>query len=343
MLAAIGYYGFWNYYLNTGDLHTIRDLYPGVKKYMSIWKLNEDGTLKPRDIKNPWGDWGTNVDRQAIFDCFYYMALKGQCLMAKALGQNDDVVAISEKMKKYKIAFNKILWNGKEYRYEGYQEDTDDRVQALAVVSGLADKDKYPAILELLKHSEYASPYMEKYVMESLFIMGYEKYGIERMKKRYAFMVNDTFHSTLFENWDLGKDGLLGPNHAWSGGPLTILNQYLCGVSPILPGYKEFAVCPQPANIRQAETKIPTVNGNIKVSYENNADQFILNIVFLQSAAVVVYLPASAKSVMMNGKLIWVKEKFCGNTSKVGFLKKDDVHLSFRVKGSLHYCFIAVK
>lgn len=28
MLAAVGRYGFWNYYMNTGDLETIRRVYP---------------------------------------------------------------------------------------------------------------------------------------------------------------------------------------------------------------------------------------------------------------------------------------------------------------------------
>ena len=33
--------------------------------------------------------------------------------------------------------------------------------QALAVVSGLADKGKYPALLNVFKQEEHASPYME--------------------------------------------------------------------------------------------------------------------------------------------------------------------------------------
>ena len=50
---------------------------------------------------------------------------------------------------------------------------TDDRVQALAVISGIASKDKYKAIYKVLQTQMYSSPYMEKYVMEALFYMGY--------------------------------------------------------------------------------------------------------------------------------------------------------------------------
>ncbi|MBN2819500.1 MAG: hypothetical protein JXP36_11050 [Bacteroidales bacterium] len=40
---------------------------------------------------------------------------------------------------------------------------------ALAVVSGKAESDKFPALLEVFKNEEHASPYMEKYVLEALF------------------------------------------------------------------------------------------------------------------------------------------------------------------------------
>lgn len=34
MLASIGEYGFWNYYMNTGDKQTLKDVYPHVKNIL---------------------------------------------------------------------------------------------------------------------------------------------------------------------------------------------------------------------------------------------------------------------------------------------------------------------
>ncbi len=48
---------------------------------------------------------------------------------------------------------------------------------ALAVVAGLAGKDKYRQIYKLLQTQMYASPYMEKYVLEALFVMDEANYG----------------------------------------------------------------------------------------------------------------------------------------------------------------------
>lgn len=38
VLATIGRFGVWNYYLYTGDKAAIRDLYPSIKKYMKLWE-----------------------------------------------------------------------------------------------------------------------------------------------------------------------------------------------------------------------------------------------------------------------------------------------------------------
>lgn len=102
MLASIGYFGFWNYYLNTGDLKTIRDLYPKIQKYLDIWQKNNDGTITFRAGEWTWGDWGKNIDIKALFNAWYYIALKGQQHMATALGMNAEADAILQEMKALK-------------------------------------------------------------------------------------------------------------------------------------------------------------------------------------------------------------------------------------------------
>lgn len=40
MLASVGYYGFWTYYMGTADSATIGYVYPNVKKYIHVWKTD---------------------------------------------------------------------------------------------------------------------------------------------------------------------------------------------------------------------------------------------------------------------------------------------------------------
>lgn len=345
MLNSVGYYGFWNYYLNTGDLEPIRDLYAGVKKYLSIWEKEENGTMKQRAGGWNWGDWGDNIDKTALYNAWYYLALKGEYKMAEAMGMADEMARISKEMVALKGAFNRVYWNGEAYRHPEYAGDTDDRVQALAVIAGLADKEKYPAILKLLKRCEHASPYMEKYVTEALFKMGEGAYGLQRMKKRFAEMVNDSYRTTLYEGWGVGSNGFGGgtTNHAWSGGGLTILSQYVCGVSPLKPGFREWMVAPCPAGVRQAETFIPTVSGNIKVAFVDSSDSFALSVSVPKETEALVCMPLDSKEIRLNGKLVWKNGQMVGRRSYIRPDGSVSSAIAFRVSKAGDWNFISLR
>ncbi len=304
MLASVGHYGFYNYYLNTGDLQPMADLYDGVKRYLSLWEKAPDGSVADRNGGWHWGDWGDNIDKIALYNCLHRLAQQGLMEMAQALGKTEEADSIAAEMASIKKAFNKTYWNGKAYRHPDYKECTDDRVQALAVVSGMADPDKYPAILKQLRQCRHASPYMEKYVTEAYFKMGAGKEGLQRMKERYAKMINHPDYSTLWEGWGIGAEGFGGgtTNHAWSGGGRTILSQYVCGIAPIKPGYEEFSVAPQLSGLEWVETVVPTVKGDIdfKASEKNNTLEFSFNVP--EGTTAVVTVPKGYKKISCNSK-----------------------------------------
>ena len=172
MLNSVGYFGFWTYYLYSGDLETIRAVYPKVRNYLSIWKLGKDGLVVPRKGGWTWGDWGNNKDMTMLYNGWYYLALKGQLNMAEALGETGDLAEIKSKMASIEANFNKTFWNGKEYRSPGYKGQTDDRAHASRRCSWPRQSDQYSAIREVFKTQEHSSPYMEKYVGEALYMMG---------------------------------------------------------------------------------------------------------------------------------------------------------------------------
>lgn len=311
MLASIGYYGFWNYYQNTGDKETIERIYDGVKRYLGVWGLDKNGILVHREGGWYWGDWGTNIDKQGLFNAWYYLALKGFRNMSELLDKKEAVAETEVAMNKFKKAFNTQFWNGKEYRSSGYNGDTDDRTQAMAVVAGLADQEKYPGIYKILQSQKYASPYMEKYVIEALFQMGEVEYGLKRLKERFFVMVDDPKRTTLYEGWGTGRNGFGGgsSNHAWSGGGLTILSQYVCGLSPLEPAWKIIQIKPQLGNLDYATTGNLTEAGRVEVTVRKTNEEYIIDSKIPKESKGIICIPKSYIKIRLNETIIWNKKE----------------------------------
>lgn len=304
VLATVGYYGVWTYYLHTGDKQMLKDLYPAIQKYMSLWGKEKDQLVKLRAGGWQWGDWGHNKDMLLLYNLWYYLSLKGSYLMAKELGYTKDELRIAKEMQNFKAAFNQRFWRNDKYRDPSYTGKTDDRVHALAVLSGIAEVDKYEAIAKVFSEEEHASPYMEKYVYEAMYMMELPVEANFRHKKRFSPMVNNTYFSTLFEGWGIGNDGFGGGtvNHAWSGGGLTVLSSRLCGISPLSPGYFTFLVKPQLGDLNYAKARIPSVKGNIDIDIKKKESQQEINLHIPPSSEAHIDLPLSSYQSLRIGK-----------------------------------------
>lgn len=287
MLAAVGEYGFYNYYLQTGDVSIIDEVYNRVKRYLfDVWNPSNKELVDLRKGGWFWGDWGTNIDQEALQQCWYAIALKGFAKQARITRHNTDAMFAEQNYDKMVGAFNKRYWN-KElqcYRTPEYRDEPDDRVQAMAVLAGFVPRERYEAMRNFFKKYYQSSTYMEKYVLEALCKMGYYEDALERMEKRFGEMVAAKY-TTLWEGWEYTggrgmtyKSGHGTYNHAWSGGGLIILSQYIAGIAPIEPEYRKFSVEPNLATLNFVESVVPTNFGNIEMRAEKRGGGLLINL-----------------------------------------------------------------
>lgn len=303
MLATVGHPGAWKYYMHTGDKATLAEIYPYIRNYLSLWKLEEGGLTAFRKIGWNWGDWGDNRDMRLIYAAWHYIALDAAARMADVLGKPVESDYYRQQMARLKVGFN-ACWNGTAYRHPDYKEDTDDRVQALAVVGGLADADKYPAIRQLFRTQKHSSPYMEKYVTDACFIMGDGEFGMERVRERYRKMVEHPDYTTLFEGWGIGAEGFGGgtTNHAWSGGPLITVCEYLMGITPLEAGWSRFQVKPDAVTFGRASLDVPTVKGMVRFAFKKSGSKTTYTLTVPEGTEAVFYLPTTDKD-KVKGKM----------------------------------------
>lgn len=304
MLASVGYYGFWTYYMGTGDKSLIEYVFPKVKKYIHVWKTSHDGLVIPRKGGWTWGDWGDNKDMELLFSLWYSIALDGYAHMARLVDEPAEARWADETNDRLRKVFHQKYWTGAYYKSPDYEGQPDDRAQALAVVAGVLPKELYPTIRPFFRQQYHASPYMEKYVLQALCEMGYYQDAMDRMRLRYEAMVDSPL-TTLWEGWGIGKEGFGGGsyNHAWSGGPLTILSSYVAGVKVVEPGFKVFSVCPNLGNLSHVKVTVPLAGGRfIAADVKKDTERCVLELAVPEGTTGLVGLPDGYTQMRVNGK-----------------------------------------
>ncbi|MBR5320383.1 MAG: alpha-L-rhamnosidase N-terminal domain-containing protein [Clostridia bacterium] len=283
-----GIVGFLTYYEYTGDKALIEKVYQPILDYLKLWEMGENNLVVHRQGSWDWPDWGKNADMTCIENAWYYYAISSVEEMAKIIGKNEDISFFTERKSAIEKGY-KTLWTKKGFKSEDVK-NPDDRANALAVLSGLAGKEQYSIIKNVLTTTQNASPYMEYYVLESLCKMGEYKSAYERIKDRYADMVSADY-STLWENWDMYWGT---KNHAWSGGPLVIMSKHFAGVTPLEAGYEKVKIDPQYDLNNTMTCTVPTVKGLITLDYEKTAENYVVNLTVPEGMKAVLYAPTGA-------------------------------------------------
>ncbi len=311
MLSSVGWYGFWRYYQFTADRETMARVYPHVKKYLSLWELTEQGVTQPREPAASWiwVDWGKHKDTPVLASCWHYLALKAAAEMARVTGAEDDIREYERVMRSIEENFHTVYWQGEYYRSEQHVGEVDDRANAMAVVAGLAPESVYPQIRNVLDEQRHASPYMEKYVLEALFLMGDSTAALKRMKARYKVML-DLPITTLREHFHpkRGSD-----NHAWSGGPLTLMEEFVAGIFPTSPAYETYRIRPMLGTVRELDPTVATARGPLRVAMAQAGSQFRLQLAPPAGAVGEVHVPnprgKKIRRIELNGAAVWREGK----------------------------------
>ncbi len=271
--SMAGVMSFWQFYEYSGDETVLDETYLPSVAYLRTYNMEADGLLK-HDHGGTWHwhDWGSGEDGRLIDTLWYYIALQATLKSAAEIGvgvDDADVAWMEGRAKSIRDNIDTLWVDGKGFYESTGDGRADDRANALAVYAGLAKPSQYEQIRDVLVNIKKSSPYMDKYVLEALYMMGYPDDAMARMKDRYAPMVNDPDHSTLWEFFAGPEQDAAGTfNHGWTGGPLTMMSRYAAGIQQVEPGFTEFAVRPQLGTLKQVSADVHSVNGEIAVSVD---------------------------------------------------------------------------
>ena len=337
-----GIYGIGVYFRYTGDTILIRQIYPALNNYLALWKQGVDSLVIHRPGGWDWADWGKNIDVPLLDNAWYVLALQTVSKMAYLSGDTASGMMMVRKADAIGKTFDKEFWRGDAYRSDFRKGLTDERGQALAVLAGIVPKERYPQLKGLFDTTSNASPYMEKYVLEALYKMNEPEAALKRMKRRYHKMITDP-GSTLWELFNREDGGT--DNHAWSGGPLTILSQFAAGVAPEQPGYSVYHIFPQMGDLNEIHSVQQTVKGDIRIDLLRTYRQFQASTTILPDSRAIIGIPAAKgdrmNTISVNGKTIWRHGIFDVAAQDLVYLGQKEGYIQFSVRTPGTYLFLA--
>jgi hypothetical protein len=140
----------------------------------------------------------------------------------------------------------------------------------------------------------------------------------------------------LWEGWDVGSAEFGGGsyNHGWSGGPLTLMHEYIAGIVPGDAGYKKFSIMSRMGNLNSIHCVTPTSKGNIKVDIKKQGGTIKMDLTVPENTLATIGIPKAGtviKKIYANNVLLITKERTVSKVNGLKYLGEDKDYILFQV------------
>ncbi|HKJ79678.1 MAG TPA: family 78 glycoside hydrolase catalytic domain, partial [Prolixibacteraceae bacterium] len=340
----------WEFYLHYGSKDILKDSYPAMKEYIHYMKkwVNENGIMHQQRVGKDgevlkWfnlGEWVTPGELPAddlVHTFYFWRCADLTAKSAKALGKNDEAKKYAELAEVTRQAFLTHFWNDEKRTFG------DAGANIFALKMGVP-KEKYEQVISALKKNiEESDGHLDtgifgtQFFFEILSENGLHEMAYEAITKKdepgYGRWL-ELGATTTWEKWN--TDG--SHNHPMFGGGMVWLYRKLAGMNadPDEPGYRHIIFRPQPVDaISFAKYFNETSYGKAGIHWENNDDNFSMNVAVPVGCQATVYVPAKGnQQVSEGGKKITDNEfiKAAGDKNGHKIYNVNSGNYSFRVR-----------
>jgi len=243
----------------SGDISLISDNWNQYKKMIDMFSTSmTDGILKPVRLDNldtwnyyewsedqPWLEALLKEKGESIYDGLYhvfvYMAINSAIWMAEKVGDKEFAEKYTEFAENMKRVFNEKFWDEEKQLYTSHIMDGkairfDELTQAIAVFTGICDKDKEDRLLDVLADKNNGllklslSYLIYKYEVLLSKGMKYADFVFEEIAEKWGAMLFEG-STTFWENEGGNESDTAGSMcHAWSATPVIVYCKYVLGV-----------------------------------------------------------------------------------------------------------------
>ncbi|MHC4873039.1 MAG: family 78 glycoside hydrolase catalytic domain [Planctomycetota bacterium] len=138
------------------------------------------------------------------------------------------------------------------------------------------------------------SPFFLYFALGAIFEEGMTDFAIATIKEYYGDLLARGA-TTVWEEWS----GVSSQSHGWGAAPTWALSQYILGVRPLTPGFKEALILPDTGSLKKVSGKVPTPLGDIRVEIKKENSFTELIVYIPDGITATAGLPGSVKDTLL--------------------------------------------
>lgn len=346
----------WYDYLYSGDDRLLRTYYEELKPKTLLALRQDNGLISTftsannadlcraihydgerlRDIVD-WPQQGVKGDEKeyggeadgvvmdsinATVNAFHYEAVRLLSEMARALGKTDDALFYYSESKRIARQFHQLLYDRREGRYRDGLSTSHAALHSsmFPLAFGLVPSGEQARVADYVESRRMAcSVYGAQFLIDGLYRAQRGAAALALLsstqQRSWYNMIREGSTITM-EAWDNLYKPNQDWNHAWGAAPANLIPRGLMGVQPLEPGFRRFRIKPQVDTLSWASLRMPTVRGEIAVSFTRTARlnrPLALMVTVPANTRAEIWLPAPRKErrpeVMVDGRS--VKAEWC--------------------------------
>lgn len=282
--------GLHDYYLYTGDLAFVRELYPKLRTLMEFCEGRVNGQGFMEGYRGDWVfiDWADmdNKGEVAFEQILFCKSLETAALFADLFGEESQAVLWRERAGRLRQAIIDVFWDEEQgglvhSRREGkLNRHMTKYANLFALMFNYLDEQKTESVCERVLKNEKVqpiiTPYMRFYELATMCEMGEHAKVLDEISQYWGGMI-DLGATSFWEKYDPAESGndhyamygrAFGKSlcHSWGASPLYLIGKYFLGVRPLTPGYETYAIQPNLGGLDWMEGAVPFPGGQVELS-----------------------------------------------------------------------------
>lgn len=237
-----------------------------------------------------------------VVNSYYYQTLRLMAKISDVLGKKDDSAEFSKEAEFVKKQINDLLFNKTTGHYRDGIESEHESLHGnmFPLAFGIVPEENRRSVIDYIKSRRMAcSVYGAQFLIDALYQENEGEYALKLLSstgERSWYNMLRAGSTICMEAWDDKYKPNQDWNHIWGAAPANLIPRGLFGIVPLEPGFGKFCIKPQPGNLEWGKIKVPTIKGDIDVSFQNNSgNKFAMQVNIPANSEAEVHIPCISK------------------------------------------------